>query len=375
MTTANTLADQRLALALEAARLGTWTWDMASGVTTWDARLEEMHGLAPGGFGGRFEDWLAVLHPDDRAECLARVERALDDPSPYMLFHRTVLADGSVRSIECRGTVLVDDAGDPIGTTGVAIDVTLRALHDDAIADALAHEHRMVQTLQSALLPTARFRVPGTDVAVRYVASETSVEIGGDWYAILPLDQDRLGLAIGDVAGHGLHAVADMASARFSLRALALTEPAPEVVLSRLNDVLRVFGPDSMITAIYGVLDPSALTWSYATAGHCPAVLRHVDGTTELLDAPCDPPLGVRSAYRARTQRIEPGTTLVLYTDGLVERRDETITTGIERLEQACRLGPPDPDALCDHLLDVMLHDTSNEDDIALVIARCQPSS
>jgi PAS domain S-box-containing protein len=376
MTTANTLADQRLALAIEAARLGTWTWDMATGVTTWDTRLEEMHGLAPGGFGGQFEDWIAVLHPEDRDECLATVQRALDDPSPYMLFHRTVLADGSVRSIECRGTVLVDDAGLPIGTTGVAMDVTLRAQRDEAVADALAHEHRMVQTLQNALLPTALFRVPGTDVAARYVASETSADIGGDWYAILPLEQDRLGLAIGDVAGHGLHAVADMASARFSLRALALTEPAPEVVLSRLNDVVSVFGKDTMITAIYGVLDPSSLTWSYATAGHCPAVLRHADGTTELLDQPCDPPLGVvRSPHRAYTRELEPGATLVLYTDGLVERRNERITTGIERLVEACRLGPPDPDALCDHLLDVMVHDTSNEDDVALLIARCQPGS
>ena len=120
------LVEQRLELALVAARLGTWTWDMAAGTTTWDERLEELHGFAPGGFGGTFEDWVAALHPDDRAGCLARVERALAHPEPYILLHRTIWADGSVHFIECRGTVLVDEAGNATGTTGVAFDVTAR---------------------------------------------------------------------------------------------------------------------------------------------------------------------------------------------------------------------------------------------------------
>ena len=80
--TSTLLAEQRLALAVDAARLGSWMWDMKSGVTTWDERLEEMHGLAPGGFGGTFEDWVAALHPDDRATCIARVEQALASPVP-----------------------------------------------------------------------------------------------------------------------------------------------------------------------------------------------------------------------------------------------------------------------------------------------------
>ena len=82
-TSVTSVAEQRLMLALEAAELGTWTWDMASATTVWDARLEALHGLPPGGFGGTFDDWVAALYPDDRAECLRRVERALADPGPY----------------------------------------------------------------------------------------------------------------------------------------------------------------------------------------------------------------------------------------------------------------------------------------------------
>ena len=106
---------------------------MAAGTTVWDERLEELHGMPPGGFGGTFEDWLAALYPDDRPECLTRVERALADPGPYMLLHRTTWPDGSIHYIECRGRVLTDEQGIPTGTTGVATDVTDREQHKAAV--------------------------------------------------------------------------------------------------------------------------------------------------------------------------------------------------------------------------------------------------
>ncbi|MEO8695339.1 MAG: SpoIIE family protein phosphatase [Acidimicrobiales bacterium] len=362
------LTDQRLALALEAAQLGTWTWNMAAGTTQWDVRLEELHGLAPGGFGGTFEDWLSSLHPEDRAECLARVEKALADPGPYMLLHRTIWADGSIHHIECRGTVLIDDDGTPTGTTGVAIDVTDRERAKAFAAETLARQREVVQVLQQALLPAALPRLPGTQLAVRYISAENSASVGGDWYAVLPLPDNRLGLAIGDVAGHGLSAVADMAAVRFSLRAIALSETAPERVLERLNEVVQVFAPDAMVTALYGILDPQSRTWTYATAGHCPALVRSPDATTVLLDERCDPPLGVATSFASHCAAIDPGSTLVLYTDGLVERRTEAISTGLDRLQQACSGGPAEPEALCDYLVTVMLQGTSAADDIAMVV-------
>jgi PAS domain S-box-containing protein len=326
---------------------------MASGITTWDSRLEEMHGLAPGGFGGTFADWVAVLHPDDRETCLATVNEALASPRPYILQHRTTWPDGSVHMIECRGTVLVDDDGQPTGTTGVAIDVTLR--------------ERLVTTLQEALLPRRLPFVPGTAVAARYRPAETATEMGGDWYAVVARSDGSLGVAIGDVAGHGLDAVADMAAARFSLRALALTERRPEVVLGRLNQVVQVFATDTMITALYGIVDPRDNTWTYASAGHVPAVLRRSDGTTRLLDAYGDPPLGFAEGFSARREVLQPGDTLLLYTDGLVERRAEGID--LDRLRRACEQAPAEPESLCDHVLEALLGDNANVDDDVAVVA------
>jgi Stage II sporulation protein E (SpoIIE)/PAS fold len=353
MGTSRTVEDQRLALAMDAAQLGSWTWDIASGVTTWDERLEEMHGMPAGGFGGGYEDWVASLHPDDRATCIARVEQALADPGPYVLRHRTIWPDGSLHSIECRGTVLVDDDGRPIGTTGVAIEVTIR--------------DQLVQVLQRALLPVSLPAVPGATVVARYRAAERRNNIGGDWYAVVPLESGRLGLAIGDVAGHGLDAVSDMATARYSLRALALHEQRPEDVLHELNRVVRTFEPGALITAIYGVLDPLARTWTYASAGHVPAALRLPGRSAVLLDEQADAPLGVDGQFRAVQVELEKGATLLLYTDGLIERRTEPLTDGLDRLVAACIEAPADPGAFCDHVLDRLVRDNPGDDDIALL--------
>jgi serine phosphatase RsbU (regulator of sigma subunit) len=138
-------------------------------------------------------------------------------------------------------------------------------------------------------------------------------------------------------------------------------------VLDRLNQVVKVFEGNTIITALYGVLDPSEQTWTYAAAGHPPVVVRHSDGTTRLLDEPNDPPLGAATEFHARQVELEAGATLVLYTDGLIERRAEPITTGFGRLLDTCSNGPAEPAALCDHLLSVLLGDHLNEDDVAML--------
>ena len=352
MTGVSAAAEERLVLAVEAAGLGTWTWDIGTGVIAWNERLEEMHGLPPGGYGGTFEDWVAGLHSDDRAGFVAEVEAAVHDRRPYMLIYRTTWADGSVHSLECRGAVLVDDAGHPVGTTGVAIDITER--------------ERLVQTLQRALLPTALPVVPGVKLAARYRPAEGRIELGGDWYSAVALSDGRLGVAIGDVAGHGLAAVTHMASARFSLRALALSGDTPDVVLSLLDSVCRTFEAQALITALYGVLDPNRQTWSYATAGHLPPLVCSIDGSAIVLDPIIGPPLGF-SARRTNEVTLNPGDTVLLYTDGLIERRSETLAEGIERLRVVSQHGPHDPDELCDYLVHKMLPDGGTEDDAALI--------
>jgi PAS domain S-box-containing protein len=369
--TVSSNVEERLALALEAAQLGTWTWDMALGTTTWDVRLEELHGMAAGAFGGTFEDWVEALHPEDRAECVARVTKALAAPGPYELLHRTTWPDGSIHWIECRGKVLVDGNGEPVGTTGVAADITERKAREGRVTRQLADERRQVEVLQTALLPEVLPSVPGLSIAAIYLTAVGPTEIGGDWYAVVPLPGGRLGLAIGDVAGHGLDAVADMAAARFSLRALALTGSQPDVVLNQLNDVVRTFGGDTMVTALYGILDPAARTWTYASAGHCPAVIRDGDDA-ELASSPSDPPLGVAGSFARHESQLEPGATLVLYTDGLIERRHEDLKDGFDRLLRLCGSGPADPTGLCDHLV-TNLVGGGNLDDVAILAVTLDP--
>ena len=259
MGTARTVEDQRLALAMDAAQLGSWTWDIASGVTTWDERLEEMHGLPPGGFGGGYEDWVASLHPDDRATCIERVEQALAHPGPYELRHRTIWPDGSLHSIECRGTVLVDDEGQPTGTTGVAIEVTMR--------------DQLVQVFQRALLPASLPTVPGVTLVARYRASERRNNIGGDWYAANPAPVGTPG------AGHRRRRrTRPRSSVRHGHRPLQPPCPCTAGAASRgrssraerRGQDLRTGRPHHRHLRHPG---SAARTWTYASAGHVPAVL------------------------------------------------------------------------------------------------------
>jgi PAS domain S-box-containing protein len=360
---------ERLELALEAGRLGTWTWDIASGVTTWDARLEAMNGMPPGSFGGTYADWEAAIHPDDRAECVARVARALAEPGDYRLLHRIEWPDGSLHWLECRGRVLTDDAAQPTGTVGVVLDVTEREEREAALARRIADDHRMIQNVQRALLPVRMPRIDGIELAARYEAAPGSA-IGGDWYAFVPLRGGRLGIAIGDVAGHGLSAVAEMAHIRFSLRSLSYLHDDPTEVLAELSELVRVFSPDTMVTALYGTLDPRSGHFEYALAGHFPPAVCGA-GTCEMAEAGADPPLGLGEEYRCHTLTLRPDETLVAFTDGILERRSEPIGVSLQRLAATSSAGPRAPDALCEHLMREMLADLPNGDDAAVVAVRC----
>jgi hypothetical protein len=362
---------ERLALALEAGDLGTWTWDARTGATVWDARLEGMHALEPGTFGGSFAAWLDAVHPDDRAACVARVEAALAHPGPYTLLYRTVRPDDSVRWLEGRGIVLTDHDGTPTGTIGVVLDVSEREERQAALARRVAEDSRLIQNVQRALLPVRMPRIDGTEFAARYEAAPGSA-IGGDWYAFVPLREGRLGVAVGDVAGHGLSAVAEMASIRFSLRSLAYFHDDPTEVLAQLSELVRVFSPDTMITALYGTLDPRSGCFEYALAGHFPPALCGPD-SCELVDAPADPPLGLGEEYHRQELTLPPGTTLLAFTDGILERRTEPISAGLERLAETCATGPRAPGPLCEHVMHEMLDDLANDDDAAVVAVRLAP--
>jgi len=253
---------------------------------------------------------------------------------------------------------------------------TARALA--ATAEARAdREHQIAETLQRSLLPSRIPDIPGVAVAARYVPATSDVEVGGDWYDVVQLPNGLIGLAIGDVAGHGLVAAATMGQVRMALRAYALQNPSPASVLLGVHRLVAQLPDAEMVTLIYLVFDPATRTLLFANAGHPPALV-FSDGGATFLGGALAPPVGVTAEphYTESSHTLEAGATLLLYTDGLVERRGVSIQRGLDRLSAEVMAAPAaDLDKLCDRLLSTMLEDGQVADDVALLTLRIVPFS
>ena len=230
-------------------------------------------------------------------------------------------------------------------------------------------EHQIAETLQRSLLPDHRPDIPGVAVAARYVPATADLHVGGDWYDVIQLRGGLIGLVIGDVAGHGLQAAAAMAQLRTAVRAYAVHDPSPEAVMNGLHGLVRELPMAEMVTLLYVLYDPDTGTARFTNAGHPPALLIE-NGATRYLDGGLAPPLGVLAHrdHAEATHQLRPGATLLLYTDGLVEKRTLSIQDGLDRLlAEASGLGGSDIDALCDHLLSTLPENGKVADDIALI--------
>jgi sigma-B regulation protein RsbU (phosphoserine phosphatase) len=230
-------------------------------------------------------------------------------------------------------------------------------------------ERQTTVALQRSLLPARPPDIRGFDVAARYIPG-AEVGVGGDWYDLFALPSGYTGVVIGDVAGNGLRAAVVMGRIRSALRAYALETDDPADVLTRLDRKIQFFEPGAMATAAYAVIDPDRTTVTASLAGHLPPVLLDPSGQPRLLDAPPDLPLGVFAAPR-RTTTVELPEALLLYTDGLVERRDEPLRESIARLLTALHGGTADD--LCVQAT-AHLHHRAATDDIALIALRRDPA-
>jgi serine phosphatase RsbU (regulator of sigma subunit) len=190
-------------------------------------------------------------------------------------------------------------------------------------------------------------------LAGRYLPA-ASARLGGDWYDAFQLPDGRLGLAIGDVVGRGFYTAAVMGQLRSALRAYALDGIAPGEVLERLSRLLRQLEPGRTATVLYLVLDPYGGSLVASSAGHPPPLVAGDDGGPTFFDLPGSPPLGATRlpTYEEREHAMEPGCTLVLYTDGLVERPGESLDAGLERLTMVVQGGGEDLEQLGDSLVD-----------------------
>jgi serine phosphatase RsbU (regulator of sigma subunit)/PAS domain-containing protein len=222
--------------------------------------------------------------------------------------------------------------------------------------------------LQRALLPAALPAIPGARHAVRYLPWTDGAEVGGDWYDVIPVTADRAAIVIGDVAGHSPQAAATMGQLRSALRAYAADGAPPAEVMRRANQHLLRYEPQAMATCCYLELHLADRTATAVLAGHPPPVLRNNDHTGPLHVRP-GPPLGTRHAtYHNQTISLPPGSSIVLYTDGLIEDRRYSVDRGLAELCDAIQSGPADhPAALVEHILNAGVGPNPRSDDVAIL--------
>jgi serine phosphatase RsbU (regulator of sigma subunit)/anti-sigma regulatory factor (Ser/Thr protein kinase) len=247
------------------------------------------------------------------------------------------------------------------------------AIEHAQLFDALDREHRSAVALQRSLLPDILPPVPEADVGARYLPARD--EVGGDWYDVLELRGTSVGVAIGDVAGHGVRAAALMGQLRTGLRAYALEGHGPGDALRLLDELLQAIRGRGMATAAYAVIDIETGAMTIASAGHPPPLLVTASGEARLLEVRPSPPLGALpyGQFHEVTTTLEPGDAIALYTDGLVETRTTPLEQTLAELCAAAAGVPHGAEALCDQILDALVPGRAADDDVALVVLQRRP--
>jgi phosphoserine phosphatase RsbU/P len=236
-------------------------------------------------------------------------------------------------------------------------------------------EHIAALALQRSLLPTTAPRIEGLDIAARYIPAEG--DLGGDWYDVFRLPDDRIGIVMGDVAGHGLAAAVVMGRLRSALRAYALEHSDPAEVLRLLDIKISYFEAGAVATVLYAVAEPPFTQFAFSSAGHLPPFFVRPGSPPQAADVVPDPPLGVPGPWVRHTTTVQlpVEATLCLFTDGLIERRPtadaadaDQFSGGLDRLHGALR--PGDANAACTALLADLIGDDVTEDDVAVLLVR-----
>ncbi|MFG1925543.1 SpoIIE family protein phosphatase [Cryptosporangium sp. NPDC048952] len=304
------------------------------------------------------EEVAAHVHPDDLDRMYAVQTRAVLTGAPYTTETRMIRADGSVRDMLIHGeAVRADDdpEADVVGLWGVIQDITdakaaegeLEATQGELVAaqrdvaearEEIAAERLLLELFQRAMLPAELPDVPGGAVKAEYFAVADRIDVGGDWYDAFPLPDGRIALSIGDVVGHDQQAAATMGQVRAVNRGYMLEHPDPGAVLSRLNRLMLVAYPSgTLVSAIVCLYDPGTGRLDWANAGH-PFPLLAVSEAEAAAEVSvlksADPILGasVGRAYATHTLTMPGNSTLLCYTDGLIERRSVDLDLGQERL-------------------------------------------
>ncbi|GIG56751.1 transcription antitermination regulator [Longispora fulva] len=370
---------ERLAYTERLGSLGWGEWDLAGGSAAWSDNVYQILERARTAGPASLDELTALVLPED----VAILELGLANLAEHRRIDVTfrVGLPGGVKWLRTVGEAVVDTDGVPVKIYGIVQDVTAaeqaRRQLNDLRADlterrrALVAEQRVTARLQEMILPLPEGQVtlPGLAAAVRYQPAQAAARVGGDWFDLRALPDGHTLVAIGDMAGHGLAAAAAMTKVRNALVGLTAATGDPAELLGYLNRLL-CDDPDSPTgTALIGRYDPDSGRFRWATAGHPAPVSLGADGEALLLDARTGPLLGAFAGaeYETAEVTLEPGDTVLLYTDGLVETRDTDIVTSMRALADALA-GRPDV------ALPVLLRDlepvTTDDDTCAVAIRR-----
>jgi serine phosphatase RsbU (regulator of sigma subunit) len=233
-----------------------------------------------------------------------------------------------------------------------------------------AEQRSAADMLQRSLMPDRLPPLHSAQLAARSIPGTSGHRVGGDWYDVIKLPDGRVCLVVGDVVGHDLPAAAVMGQLRHTLRAYALEDASPAEVLRRVNRAAYLNDQSDLATCIVAVLDPATMRLEWSSAGHLPPLLVRAAGVGTLLAGEPGPPLGVTTEgdFPRHHVRLGPSDTLLLYSDGLVERRGTPIDSGLAEL-QAVEVAQLSPDAMCDQILASLLDEhAEHEDDVTLLL-------
>ncbi|MEU1708410.1 SpoIIE family protein phosphatase [Streptomyces sp. NPDC005706] len=297
---------------------------------------------------------------------LPLLDQVLRSGRPRTLKSRKAV-DGRSYTFTC--TPVAEDGDRDAGVLVFATDVTDHAEAAERLRASERRQRETAVTLQRSLLPQELEQPDDLRIAATYQPGGTEAAVGGDWYDVITLGGGRTALVIGDVMGRGVRAAAVMGQLRTAVRAYARLDLPPHEVLQLLDGLAAEIDANQIATCVYAVHDPNEGRLVYASAGHLPILVRDESGTVLRADEPTGPPLGTGGWMHASGSiALGPGSTAVLYTDGLVERRNEDLDEGIASLERALSGATGTPQVVCDRLVRSAGVTADHDDDVAVLV-------
>ncbi|MET8450285.1 SpoIIE family protein phosphatase [Streptomyces sp. NPDC005209] len=374
--------DARLADLLKHAQrlsqIGAFEENLATGEITWTEQLSTLYGLPPGTAPVPLHRLSEHAHPDDTGAVGRFLRTVLHQREESAITFRLRRAGDVVRHLRVVAEPVCDASGLLVAVRGAYQDISPHRWTEVALAatrDRLAgaeqqaaERHRLTRQLQRAIMPPTEHPVSGARLrlAVRYRPAEEDQRVGGDWYDAVVLPDGRVLLTVGDIAGHGIAAATGMVVLRNALRGLAITGAGPARLLSWLNGVACCLTEQVTATVVCGLFDPAVRTLRWANAGHVPPILVS-RGKAHALKPPDGVLLGAvdAAAYEETGHELQQQDILLMYTDGLIERRDSSMDEALEQLLDAASRPVDNLEDYLDLLLSCDIADT--DDDTCLI--------